>query len=99
MKFDSNHELIIFNDNLQTIRLLNSEIAKIEIKLKHINITQCWLRQKVQNGHLIIDYVPIAQMMADGLTKILSFQKNKIFINQLGLIDCKKAIVRLNERK
>ena len=99
MKFDLEHDFIIFNDNLQTIKLLNSEIAKTEIKLKHIDIAQCWLRQKVQNGHLIVDYVPTAQMVADGLTKILSFQKHKIFISQLGLVDCKEAIVRLNERK
>ena len=99
MKFDSNHELIIFNDNLQTIRLLNSEIARIEIKLKHINIAQCWLRQEVQNGHLIVDYVPTAQMVADDFIKILSLQKHKIFISQLGLMNCKKAIVRLNEKK
>ena len=99
MKFDSNHELIIFNDNLQTIRLLNSEIAKTEIKLKHINIAQCWLKQKMQNEHLIIDYVPTAQMVADDFIKILNFQKHKIFINQLNLVDCKKTIVRLNEKK
>ena len=99
MKFDLEHDFIIFNDNLQTIKLLNSEIAKTEIKLKHIDIAQCWLRQKVQNEHLIVDYVPTAQMMADGLIKILNFQKHKIFINQLNLVDCKKAIVRLSEKK
>ena len=53
----------------------------------------------MQNGHLIVDYVPTAQMVADDLTKILNPQKHKIFISQLGLMDCKKTIVRLNEKK
>lgn len=33
--------MIIYNDNFQTIKLLLFEIAKIETKLRHIDIAQC----------------------------------------------------------
>ncbi len=32
--------MIIYNDNLQIIRLLTSEIAKMNIKLRHVDIAQ-----------------------------------------------------------
>jgi hypothetical protein len=44
LKFDSNQKIMIYNDNLQTIRLFISEILKIETKLRHIDMTQCWLK-------------------------------------------------------
>jgi hypothetical protein len=47
LKFDSNQKIMIYNDNLQTIRLLISEILKIETKLRHVDIAQCWLRQSI----------------------------------------------------
>jgi hypothetical protein len=51
LKFDSNQKIIIYNDNLQTIRLFISEIFKIETKLRHVDIAQCWLRQSVQSNY------------------------------------------------
>jgi hypothetical protein len=44
LKFNSNQEIMIYNDNLQTIRFLISEILKIETKLRHVDIAQCWLK-------------------------------------------------------
>jgi hypothetical protein len=44
LKFDSNQKIIIYNDNLETIRLFISEILKIETKLRHVDIAQCWLK-------------------------------------------------------
>ena len=94
MRFDFGHEFIIHNDNLQIIRLLNSEMVKIDTKLRHIDIAQCWLRQEIQNGHLNVEYLPTAQMVADGLTKLLPSQKHRIFIDQLGLVDLKEEIMK-----
>ena len=92
--FDSDHDLIIYNDNLQTIRLLNSEMVKVDTKLRHIDIAQCWLRQEVQNGRLNVEYLSTFQMIADGLIKLLSFQKHKVFIAQLELVNLKKEILK-----
>jgi hypothetical protein len=45
LKFDSNQKIMIYNDNLQMIRFLISEIFKIETKFRHVDIAQCWLKQ------------------------------------------------------
>ncbi len=37
-KFDSNQKIMIYNDNLQMIRFFISEILKIEIKFRHVDI-------------------------------------------------------------
>ncbi len=92
LKFDSNQKIIIYNDNLQTIRFLISEIFKIETKLRHVDIAQCWLRQSVQSNYFSVNYLSIAKMIANELTKILSSQKHREFINQLRLVDVKHLI-------
>ncbi len=38
LKFDSNQKIMIYNDNLQTIRFFISKIFKIETKLRHVDI-------------------------------------------------------------
>ncbi len=92
LKFNSNQKIVIYNDNLQTIRLLISEILKIETKLRHIDIAQCWLRQSVQSDYLLMNYLFIAKMIANELIKILSSQKHRKFINQLRLVDAEFLI-------
>ena len=92
LRFNVEHDLIFYNDNFQILRIFISETSKIETKLKHINITQCWLRQQVQNGQLNVNYLPTAQMVTDDFIKMLPFQKHKNFIQQLNLIDLKKMI-------
>ncbi len=87
LKFDSNQKIMIYNDNLQTIRLLISKIFKIETKLRHVDIAQCWLRQSIQSDYFSMNYLFIAKMIANDLTKILSSQKHRKFINQLRLVD------------
>jgi hypothetical protein len=79
-------------DNQQTIRLLTTPAIKLATKLKHVDIHQHWLRQEVQEGMLNIEWIPTADMPADGLTKALLTQKHHTFINQLGLVDIKDLI-------
>jgi hypothetical protein len=92
LKFDSNQKIVIYNDNLQIIRLLISEIFKIETKLRHVDIAQCWLRQSVQSDYFSVNYLSIAKMITNELTKILSSQKHREFINQLKLVDVEHLI-------
>jgi hypothetical protein len=47
LEFSSDHQMTLYNDNTQIIRLLTSEISKIDIKLRHVDVTQCWLRECV----------------------------------------------------
>ncbi len=92
LKFNSNQKIMIYNDNLQTIRFLISEILTIETKFRHVDIAQCWLRQSIQSDYFSMNYLSIAKMIANELTKILSSQKHREFINQLRLVDAKLLI-------
>jgi hypothetical protein len=47
LKFDSNQNLIIYENNLQTIRLMKSKIVRIDIKFKYINVAQCWFKEMI----------------------------------------------------
>jgi ADP-ribosylglycohydrolase len=92
LKFDSNQKIMICNDNLQIIRFFISKILKTETKFRHVDIAQCWLRQSVQSEYFSMNYLSIAKMIANELTKILSSQKHREFINQLRFIDVEHLI-------
>ncbi len=92
LKFDSNQNLIIYEDNLQTIRLMKSKIARIDTKLRHIDVAQCWFREMIQNDHLHVEYLFTTKMMTDDLTKLLSSQKHKKFLRHLDMINVRKLI-------
>ncbi len=92
LKFDSNQKIMIYNDNLQIIRLFISKILKTETKLRHVDIAQCWLKKSVQSDYFSMNYLSIAKMITNELTKILSSQKHREFINQLRLVDAEFLI-------
>jgi hypothetical protein len=92
LKFDLNQKIMIYNDNLQIIRFFISKIFKIETKLRHVDIAQCWLRQSIQSDYFSVNYLFIAKMITNELTKILSSQKHREFINQLRLVDVEHLI-------
>jgi hypothetical protein len=87
IKFDLDTQLTVQCDNLQTIRLLTKEDPHLATKLRHVDIHKHWLRQEVQAGRVNIEWVPTADMPADGLTKSLPRQRHESFIKQLGLED------------
>jgi vacuolar-type H+-ATPase catalytic subunit A/Vma1 len=89
---DSDQQMTLYNDNLQTIRLLISKIAKVDTKLRHVDVAQCWLREFVQRDILKMNYLLIAKMTTNEMTKILSSQKHKKFIKQLNLVNIKNLM-------
>jgi hypothetical protein len=85
---DFNDQIIqIECNNIQTINLVTKKIALLRIKLRYVNIYNHWLRQKVQNKTISVNYTPFAQMIADGLTKALSSTKWQIFLDQMEFSD------------
>jgi hypothetical protein len=78
--FNPGHELKIYGDNQQAIRILTNSILQFSTKLRHVDISKNWLRQEVQTWHILIEWVPTVDMPANGLTKILPRQKHKNFI-------------------
>ena len=95
LRFRIEETSVISNDNQQTIRLLNSKIPKLETRFRHVDISQCWLLQEMQLGHITVDYISTARMVADGLIKVFSFQKHLTFIQMLGMKNLNQKIMRL----
>ena len=90
--FDTEQELTICCDNLQTIQMLESNAQKLSTHLRHVDIHGHWLRQEVQQGRIKLEWIPTADMAADGLTKGLTKQKNETFMKQLNLVDVSKNV-------
>ena len=87
LHFNTGHKLYIKNDNRQTIRLLTAQTPVLTTKLRHVDISQHWLRERVQNGDIHVKWVATNDMSADGFTKALPRQKQEGFVKQLGLVD------------
>ena len=90
------HKIQIHCDNTQTVRLVNDDIARLQTKLRHVDIHNHWLRQEVQNKAIVVKYTPSSQMIADGLTKALTNNGFERFKEQVGLLDISD---RLKERR
>lgn len=92
ISFKPSHPITLRCDNQQTVNLLTSEHAKIDTKLRHVDIHGHWLRQEIREGRITIKWVPTAKMAADGLTKILPRQKHEDFIKILRMQDIQHLI-------
>jgi nucleoside diphosphate kinase len=92
LRFDLDQKMIIYNDNLQIIRLLISKIVKMNTKLRHVDIAQCWLRQSIQLEKIDVEYLSTAHMMIDEMIKLLFSQRHKQFIDQLRLMNVKSLM-------
>jgi hypothetical protein len=86
LSIELDEPLAIECDNRQTIRVL-AELAKLQTKLRHINIPSHWLRQEVQRGSITLTWQESKKMMADGLTKALSRGLFDRFTDIIGLVD------------
>lgn len=86
------HPLLIECDNTQTIRLIEADLPRLKTQLKHVDVHNCWARQAYRQGQFQISYTPTAEMVADGLTKILPGQKFKHFVEQLALVDIRSVL-------
>ncbi|KAF7566042.1 hypothetical protein PtrM4_054760 [Pyrenophora tritici-repentis] len=86
-------------DNQQTIRLVTEDVAKLQTKLRHVDIHNHWLRQEVTRKVIKVEYVPSDNMIADGFTKPLPANKWARFLDQLGLVEREEAPLREIELK
>jgi len=81
--------IVIQCDNQQTIRLVTQEVSRLQTKLRHVDIHNHWLRQEVTRGRIKVEYTKSADMIADGLTKVLPVSQWQNFLTQLGLVEVK----------
>jgi hypothetical protein len=95
LTLELDESLIIDCDNRQTIRLICEEAAKLQTKLRHVDIHNHWLRQEHREGRINIRWQDTAHMIADGLTKALGRQKHQRFLAQIGLQDIRTRLDQL----
>ena len=86
VKLDDHH-ITIQCDNVQTIRLVNEDIVRLQTKLRHVDIHNHWLRQEAAEGRIQVIYKKSKDMIADGLTKALPIEDFRRFQGQMGLVD------------
>lgn len=83
--FKPDQNIEILNDNIQSLRLLTKEDPIIQTRLRHVDIYQHWLRERVQSGEIKVAWVGTNDNVADGMTKALGKQKHNKFLNLLNL--------------
>ena len=71
-------------DNQSAMSLAKN--ATFHDRTKHIAIRHHYIREKVDEGEIILEYLPTAEQVADVLTKPLSREKHIRFIEGMGLI-------------
>lgn len=74
---------VIFGDNQGAIALAKN--AQFHARTKHIDIAHHFVREKVNDGTVDIQFVPTDKQMADGLTKALCLDKFVAFRDALGV--------------
>jgi hypothetical protein len=77
---------------------LTKNAVKLDSKLCHVDIHRHWLRQKIQNNKIALEWMPTAEMLADGLTKPLPAQKHAAFVQQLNLVDISTRLAAEQEQ-
>jgi len=70
-------------DNQGAIALANN--PHLHERSRHIDISYHYVRDLVQNGKVKIDYIPTADMIADGFTKPLERTAFEKFKGRLGM--------------
>ena len=52
---------------------------------KHIKLHYHFICLAISDGYILLNYVPIGDMVVDGLTKTLTYDKHELFLGMLGL--------------
>jgi hypothetical protein len=81
--FDVSKPSLLLLDNQSAIQVARN--PEHHGRMKHLDLRFYWLRNVVVAGHIVIRYVPTADMAADLLTKGLACLKVSAALPQLGL--------------
>ena len=76
--------IFILVNNQSAIALVENPI--FHAQSKHIEVCHHWVCEKIEDGTIKLDYVPMANQIVDIFTKLLNSEKFKKFCNALGLV-------------
>jgi hypothetical protein len=73
--------------------LIAAESDRRNMSTRHTDVRYKWVKEKIKNGELTLDWVETGKMKADGLTKPLNPTKQAHFVRLIGLSEviAKKA--------
>jgi hypothetical protein len=54
---------------------------------KHIEVQHHYIREKIEDGIVSVEYCPTQEMVADVLTKGLAKDRHRALIQEMGLIE------------
>jgi len=77
--------ITIFADNQGSIALAKN--PEFHSRTKHISIQQHFVREKVEEGHVRMEYLPTGDMLADLLTKALPRERVERFRKATGVYE------------
>ena len=90
---NKNHKIVflmqIIRDNQATLAFVKD--VHIHERLKHIDVVYYHVQNLHRSNRIRANYVSNAKMIANGLTKSLSKDKFKVFIQQIDLRDLKDS--------
>src|SRR5216684_9113996 len=83
LKQDTTEPTTIHIDNQSSIALAHN--PEFHNRTKHVNIQHHFLREKVEDGEISLEYLPTNEQPADLLTKGLGCEKHETFTKMIGL--------------
>ena len=83
LEYTDNAATTIFQDNQGCISLAKNPVY--HARTKHIDIKFHFLREKVMDEVIVLEYKPTEEMVADGFTKALPKDKHTKFLTTLNL--------------
>ncbi|KAI1007734.1 hypothetical protein K3495_g494 [Podosphaera aphanis] len=87
--------ITIHGDNEGSIILAHKPI--VDGRTKHKNVKYHFLRQQVKSDAINLKWVPTKDQSADGLTKPLFQAAHELFCDLIGLLNCTKIILQVDE--
>ena len=83
IEFHLDHKISIQCDNMQIIRTFI--IEKLIIKLRHVNIHDHWLRQKIIKRTIKVAWIETIEIVANDFIKALRSQRHRDFVKLLKM--------------
>lgn len=74
-------KITLHGDNEMSIALTKN--AESQRRTKHIDVQQHYIRELIEEGELIVTWIPGSEMLADGMTKALpteAFRKHQALL-------------------